>query len=388
MAVEIIDARLAEEPEAEKVDLWSERRVVVSEGAEVIIGVWDTGVDPAVQGARMWENPNPTQGYSPHGVTFDAAFEPEAADLLPEASNYADDMDEMMNLLKGSLDLRAGINSDEAQLLRETMANMQPGDVQDFQKRMMVLSNYIHGQHVADIAARDLASAKLMNIRMTWPTDPVPTEPIDEAFANGLVGAAKEAVSFMKTHDVRVVNMSWRMTRPAVESMLQVTGAEKDPEARKERAAKIFEIMRSGLEEAFQSAPEILFVAGAGNEDENVEFVQSVPAGINLPNLITAGAVDSALEPAGFTSYGSSIDVYANGFEVPGRVPGGQEINLSGTSMAAPQVANLAAKLFATNPDFSVDEVRAIIENTATEEGEQALKVVHPVKAVEAAQAS
>ena len=112
----------------------------------------------------------------------------------------------------------------------------------------------------------------------------------------------------------------------------------------------------------------------------------SVPAGINLPNVITIGAVDRELQPAGFTSYGESIDLYANGFEVPGRVPGGRELRLSGTSMAAPQVANLAGKLWATNPDLTVAEVIDAMTSTATAEGEQGLPVIHPALALAAVQ--
>ncbi|MEO0982056.1 MAG: S8 family serine peptidase [Pseudomonadota bacterium] len=374
--------RLAAEPEAEKEDLWAARTVTVEEGAPVIVAVWDTGVDPAVQGERMWNNPKAGERGNAHGVAYALDFQPESGELLAEAADYADEMDGLLSLVKGSLDLNAGLDTEEAGEFRTHMAGLAPEDVPGFIKKLSVVSNYIHGQHVADISADGAAAAEVMNIRMTWPTDPVPKDPVDEAFAEGLVAAAKDAVDFMSENDVRVVNMSWRLTRPMVEGSLLATGAEPDPEARQERAAAIFEIMRAGLEEAFASAPEILFVAGAGNEDESVEFVQSVPAGINLPNLITVGAVDVALQPAGFTSYGESIDVYANGFEVPGRVPGGREMKLSGTSMASPQVANLATKLFSANPDLTVAEARAAIEGTATEEGDDALKVVHPADAL------
>jgi subtilisin family serine protease len=124
-------------------------------------------------------------------------------------------------------------------------------------------------------------------------------------------------------------------------------------------------------------------VAGAGNEDEDVDFVRSFPAGINLPNVVTVGAVDVALQPASFTSYGKSIDLYANGFEVPSKVPGGMPINISGTSLAAPQVTNLAGKILAINPRLTAAQVRAIIEETATEEGPRKLKVINPVAALE-----
>jgi len=93
---------------------------------------------------------------------------------------------------------------------------------------------------------------------------------------------------------------------------------------------------------------------------------------------VTVGAVDVALQPASFTSYGASIDLYANGFEVPSVTPGGRAINVSGTSLAAPQVTNLAAKLWAVAPDLTVREVRTLITDTSTLEGGRKLAVIHP----------
>jgi subtilisin family serine protease len=42
-------------------------------------------------------------------------------------------------------------------------------------------------------------------------------------------------------------------------------------------------------------------------------------------------------------------------------LPGGEKHRWSGTSMAAPQVVNLAAKLFAAYPRLSVVEVKRLI---------------------------
>jgi subtilisin family serine protease len=174
--------------------------------------------------------------------------------------------------------------------------------------------------------------------------------------------------------------MSWRITEPQIAATLATI--ETDPVKRQARAKAIFDTVNGALERSFRSAPNILFVAGAGNEDEDVDFVRSFPAGINLPNVVTVGAVDAALQPASFTSYGKSIDLYANGHEIPAKVPGGMDINISGTSLAAPQVTNLAAKMLAVNPKLSVARIRSIIEATASREGARKLRVINPAAAL------
>jgi subtilisin family serine protease len=55
------------------------------------------------------------------------------------------------------------------------------------------------------------------------------------------------------------------------------------------------------------------------------------------------------------------IDVYANGYHVLSKVPGGFTLPASGTSMAAPQAVNLAAKLLAVYPRLNVAEVKRLI---------------------------
>ena len=131
----------------------------------------------------------------------------------------------------------------------------------------------------------------------------------------------------------------------------------------------MFDIERDALKAAFQSAPEILFVAGAGNEDNSADFVEYIPAGFELPNLITAGAVDQAGEETSFSTFGKTVVVHANGFEVDSVIPGGEHLKLSGTSMATPQVTNLAAKLLALDPKLSATQVKAMILASADRKG-------------------
>jgi subtilisin family serine protease len=175
--------------------------------------------------------------------------------------------------------------------------------------------------------------------------------------------------------------MSWRYGASAYEGMLAWHNVGKTPEERKAMALKLFAIERDALRDAIASAPEILFVAGSGNEDNSADFEEYIPAGFNLPNLLTVGAVDKAGEETSFSTFGKTVVVHANGFEVESFLPGGDRVKFSGTSMASPQVANLAAKLFALNWRLTVAQVREAILEGAERNGR--VNLINPRKSAE-----
>ena len=104
-----------------------------------------------------------------------------------------------------------------------------------------------------------------------------------------------------------------------------------------------------------------------------------------LPNLLTIGAVDQAGDEASFTSYGPTVKVHANGYQVESFLPGGDRVALSGTSMAAPQVANLAGKLLAVNPKLKPAEVIKLIVDSGERTADGRRNLVHARKALAAA---
>ena len=114
---------------------------------------------------------------------------------------------------------------------------------------------------------------------------------------------------------------------------------------------------------------------------------RTFPAGIALPNLLTVGAVDKAGDEASFTSYGPTVVVHANGYQVESVIPGGDKLAESGTSMASPQVANLAAKILAVNPKLKPEQVIGLIRDTADKTADGRRTLVNPKKAVQAAEA-
>jgi subtilisin family serine protease len=160
--------------------------------------------------------------------------------------------------------------------------------------------------------------------------------------------------------------MSWSYALKEVENNLELNGIAKDAIERAALARTIFAILNAALFDALKSAPDILFVAAAGNYDSDLAFDERIPSSFELPNLLIVGAVDQAGEPTGFTSYGKTVQVYANGFEVECYVPGGQRPKMSGTSISSPNVANLAGKILTIKPNLTPAGITALIKKGVT----------------------
>jgi subtilisin family serine protease len=152
-----------------------------------------------------------------------------------------------------------------------------------------------------------------------------------------------------------------------VEEALEECGIGKTTAERQKVARDYFEIEKTALQRALASTAEILFVTAASNSNSDSSLSEFIPSSIVLPNLLTVGAVDKAGDEAPFTSYGPTVAMHANGYQVESYLPGGKRVALSGTSMASPNVANLAAKLLAAKPSLKPTEVIAIIHETADE---------------------
>src|SRR5262249_33824671 len=221
--------------------------------------------------------------------------------------------------------------------------------------------NASHGTHVAGIAADGNPFIRLLPVRITFDYHLIPLNTPTVERSEAEAKAARDAVAYMKKAGVRVGNMSWGGSRQDIEDDLEKKNWGGDPKEGADMARRLFKINPGALEQAFKSAPEILFVAAAGNADSNNQFNEFIPSGLNLPNLITVGAVDQSGKPTGFTSFGDNVHLYANGFEVESYIPGGKRLKFNGTSMAAPQVTNLAAKIIAVNPSLTTAQVIDLI---------------------------
>jgi hypothetical protein len=367
----------------DKPDIWAARNVKLPPGRRykpVRIAVWDSGID-----SKVFRQLVRGRDGKPTMIAFDLKGDPASGDLYPLPAGMQARLPTMRARTKGFSDLRSNVESPEATELKLYLSDLKPDEYKKAIEEITLAGAYNHGTHVSGIAIAGNPYARLINARIEFDhklmPDPCPTRELIDKQSHNL----QSYVDFMKKNRARVVNMSWADSMKEAEHALELCGIGKTPAERKTIAREYLEIEKAAMQKAFASAPEILFVAAAGNANADSTFGEVIPAGLTLPNLITVGAVDKAGDEAGFTSYGPTVVVHANGYQVESFIPGGVRVALSGTSMSAPQVANLAGKMLAVNPKLTPPQVIAIIRDTAEKTADGRRTLVHPAKAVAAA---
>ncbi|MBC7989889.1 MAG: S8 family serine peptidase [Luteimonas sp.] len=353
----------------QKPDIWPEREVTLTSSQKltpVTVAIWDEGTDLSLFPGQVFNDPHTHPRFDRHGLAFDMDFNPAHGELIPLTSEQALAYSTRLHDIQGESDVEQGIDSPAADALIEKIATLQAADVPKTIEELNFFGGYYaHGTHVAGIAARGNPAIRLAVARQNWDWRIVPAKPT-EALIRRQVEAYATYVRWFRDHKVRVVNMSWGTGPAGYEGSLEANGIGKDADGRKATARQLFALDRAGLLAALRSAPEILFVAAAGNSNDDAGFNEDIPSSFELPNLITVGAVDQAGDATGFTSYGKSVRVYANGYQVESVVPGGARLRLSGTSMAAPAVVNLAAKMLAVEPSLTPPELISRIVDGST----------------------
>jgi len=369
----VIDAH-----KVEKKDIWAERTVTLSESDNlkpVVIAIWDVGVDPSVFPGKMWINKNeiPDNGKDDdgngyvddvYGIGWDWYGKKNIGPLRKLDITQAQ-LETDKHYSKGFSDMEANLDTPESQELKKKLSTLPKDEVKPFFEGLRLYIVYAHGTHVGGIALAGNPAGRILVIRNDWSPLMIPPPP-NEEWANGWAAMLRDSVRYLRDNGARTVNMSWGISPQEIEDDMQASGSGGTTEERHATAQRYFEMLKDSFTEAMQGAPDVLFIAAAGNANSDARFEQDIPAALDLPNAISAGAVDKAGDETSFTSFGK-VDVYSNGYEVDSVLPGGDHQSWSGTSMASPQVTNLAAKLFAKYPQLTAVQAKKLIVDGADE---------------------
>jgi hypothetical protein len=195
---------------------------------------------------------------------------------------------------------------------------------------------YGHGTHVAGtIAAEDnnigvlgvAPNAKLMALKV-----------LDDE-GRGTSASVIAGIDYARINKADIINLS-------------LGGPGNDP------------LMKDAVDNATDDG--ILVVAAAGNSENPL-----YPA--SYPNAFSVGAIDKAGNRASFSNTGPNLDIMAPGVDIISTYPvdldGFEYAINSGTSMATPHIAGLAALYLEKNPSATPSEIRNAITGSATDLG-------------------
>ena len=107
-----------------------------------------------------------------------------------------------------------------------------------------------------------------------------------------------------------------------------------------------------------------LVVAAAGNSGTNTRHYPAA-----YPEVIAVTATDEGDDPALFTSYGDWVDIAAPGTSIYSTYLWNMYFSMSGTSMACPHVAGVAALVWSQYPAMTNEQVRNQLFYTADDLG-------------------
>ncbi len=205
-----------------------------------------------------------------------------------------------------------------------------------------------HGTHVAGIilgVGQDILKVPVREAKIKI----MPLKFLD-ANGSGTTANAINAIYYAVNNGAKIINNSWGGTSYS-----------------------------RSLHDAYKFAYDnnVVLVSAAGNSGVNIDSTPMYPASYDTPSNISVGSSTSSDQRSYFSNYSSSlVHLFAPGSSITSTIPGAHcniEANiyancfqsLSGTSMAAPFVAGLAAMIVREATQLSAYQIKGIVLGSA-----------------------
>lgn len=269
--------------------------------------------------------------------------------------------------LHALLGLGQSLSSDETNWF-----NQRASDT-NYLKQVSVYSTLSHGTHVSGIITKDSPHARIIPIKvLATGTNEAVSAALSRFFIRNVVGGVGgtstgvgDAVRYAAQRGALVANGSFSLGYEDIrQAIIQTAGFLNTSVVDSIVGTAITQITNT-LSREISQASNTLFIFAAGNEAADNDITQRLPANVRQLNTLTVAATNGRASLATFSNFGATrVDVAAPGVGIVSTVPGNHNVEMSGTSMAAPYVARVAAQVRAINPRLSVIETRRILLET------------------------
>jgi thermitase len=115
--------------------------------------------------------------------------------------------------------------------------------------------------------------------------------------------------------------------------------------------------LKAAVQKAYNNGNGVLLVAAAGNDGDST---LNYPAA--YPEVVSVAATDNRDHRASFSNANADVEIAGPGVDVESTYTGGLYMTLSGTSMATPHVAGVAAVIADLNPTANAATLRSKLD--------------------------
>lgn len=196
-----------------------------------------------------------------------------------------------------------------------------------------------HGTHVAGIVA---AAQNGVGVIGVAPNANLYAVKVLDRNGSGYISTIIEGIEWAMNNNIEIINMS--------------LGSSSDSQT-----------LHDAVDSAYNAG--IVIIAAAGNSGDGNPSTNEVGYPAKYSSVVAVGATDVADNAPSWSSTGEEVEVAAPGVSVRSTWNNGSYDSISGTSMASPHAAGVAALILSANPNLSPEQVRSLMQSTADDLG-------------------